>query len=223
MSHLRCLAACLFLSCVANTLFAGAWQREPGSGFVSLTQRLSWPQDTTTWQSYDPTARYTSLYLEYGITSNLSIGLDFGLSVSGADKNVAFLQFPIRQTDKGPRLAAQVGFGRIAEEKVLRPGVSIGWGRRHGWLAADAIAEVPFSGGPSDIKIDITWGRNLPKDRQIIVQLHTGNPAEDPPFVRIEPSLVRPLFGPLRVETGFNAGLLSDQSMGLKLGVFANF
>ena len=41
MTHTGRIAACLFLICIAGPLFAGAWQREPGTGFASLTQRRS--------------------------------------------------------------------------------------------------------------------------------------------------------------------------------------
>lgn len=226
MTHTGRIAACLFLICTAGPLFAGAWQREPGTGFASLTQRLSWPQDTTTWQSYEPTARYTSLYLEYGIAPRTTLGLDLGLSVSGAEKLVVFAQRPLRQADPGPRLAYEIGFGRIAGQTVLRPGLSLGLGWNKGWFAADAIAEIPLSFDATDIKIDLTLGRNLPKDHKLILQLQTGDTEMDPPFVRLETSVSRPLLGRfprLKAETGVSIGLVNDDSMGVKFGLVTSF
>ena len=128
MAMIRGLRLAVALAGLAGTASAGAWPREEGSLFASSLARLSWPQDTTTWQSYEPTARYTSLYLEYGLAPRTTLGLDLGLSVSGAEKLVVFAQRPLHQPDRGPRLAYEIGFGRIAGQTVLRPGLSLGLG-----------------------------------------------------------------------------------------------
>lgn len=202
---------------------AGAWPRQKGSGFASAAVRLSWPQDVATWTSTEPTSNYYTTYLEYGLTERYTIGFDMGHSVSGSGKKIAFLQMPLRQRDQGPVVSGQLGFGQISGDWVLRPGVSLGWGRPKGWISVDSVAEIHLDTGETDIKLDMTWGRNLPRDRKLIVQFQTGQTATDPAFARIAPSLVTPLGKRMKMETGATWGLTGDSSMGLKMGIWMDF
>ena len=83
MAIIRGLTLALALAGLAGHASAGAWPREEGSLFVSSLARLSWPQDTTTWTSYEPTGEYYTLYVEYGLTERLTVGLDLGRAISG--------------------------------------------------------------------------------------------------------------------------------------------
>ncbi len=216
----------LFLTfLVAVQAQAGAWPRQKGAGFASSAVRLSWPQDVSTWVSAEPTSNYYTTYLEYGLTDRLTIGFDLGHAVSGSGKKIAFFQLPLRNKDRGPVVSGQLGFGQISGDWVLRPGVSFGWGRPNGWVSIDSVAEIHLDRGTTDYKLDVTWGRNLPRDRKLIVQIQTGETALDPAFVRLAPSLVTPLGRRKRVklETGATWGLTGDTSMGLKMGVWLDF
>lgn len=201
---------------------AGAWPRDAGSGFFSVATRLSWPQEIAQWTSIEPTEDYHTLYIEYGMTDRLTLGLDVGRSVSGGGKSVAFVQFPLLDRDTGPKVSAQLGFGTIAGENILRPGLSVGWGMPNGWLAFDGVAEMHRS-GDTDVKLDVTWGRNLPKGRKLIVQLQTGLQENDPAFARLAPSLVFPMRKKMNAELGATYGLKGDDSMGLKFGLWLDF
>ncbi len=221
---MRLLPVALLLTCViAAEARAGAWPRDRGTGFIAVTQRFGWPQDTGSWTSRRPTQDYTSFYLEYGLTERLTLGLDLGRSVSGDDKSVAFLQYPLRNRDRGPKVTVQLGLGQIGEARILRPGLSAGWGMERGWLSFDTVVEHALDSGDSDVKLDITWGRNLERDRKLIVQLQSGAPSGDPAFLRVESSMVVPLTARTHAEFGGSWGLVSDQSMGLKLGVWHRF
>ncbi|MBY6118774.1 hypothetical protein [Mameliella alba] len=213
------LAACL----AAPPAGAGAWPRKQGSGFGSIAVRLGWPQDMSTWTSMDPTQDYSTLFFEYGLTDRLTLGFDIGHSVGGSGKSVLFLQWPLRQAETGAQMTAQFGLGTIAGEQVLRPGLSVGWGLQNGWLSIDSVAEAYVDSGRTDLKMDVTWGRNLPRDRKLILQLQTGQPDGYAPFVRVAPSLVVPLRGPLKLESGVTWGLTGDTSMGLKMGLWTEF
>ncbi|CUH75370.1 hypothetical protein [Tropicibacter naphthalenivorans] len=202
---------------------AGAWPRTKGTGFGSAAVRLSWPQNIQHWTSAMPTQQYYTLYLEYGLTDRVTLGLDLGRSVSGAAKTVAFVQMPIRNKDSGPKISGQLAFGRVAGDMVIRPGLSLGWGLQKGWFSVDSVAEIHLPDKKTDYKLDITWGRNLPRDRKLILQLQTGDTAEDPPFARFAPSYVRPLKGKYQLETGVTVGLIGDSSMGIKFGLWADF
>jgi len=185
--------------------------------------RLGWPQDMSSWTSLDPTQDYSTLFFEYGLTDRLTLGFDIGHSVGGSGKSVLFLQWPLRQAETGAQVTAQFGLGTIAGQKVLRPGVSVGWGLKNGWLSIDSVAEAYVDSGRTDLKMDVTWGRNLPRDRKLILQIQTGQPDGYDPFARVAPSLVVPLRGPVKLETGVTWGLTGDTSMGLKMGLWTEF
>jgi hypothetical protein len=205
------------------TAAASAWPQEKGSGFASAAVHLSWPQDIRTWQSTDPTRRYDALYFEYGLTDRLTAGLDLGRAISGAIKSVGFLQLPLTAPDAPLKAAGQLGLGVIDGAEVVRPGLSLGMGWERGWLAADALVEQPLDGNAFDVKLDMTFGLNLPRDRKLILQLQSGQQAGDPAFLRVAPSVVIPLLGPVSAELGGIWGLVGDDSMGLKLGVWTEF
>ena len=99
MSRLVALLLCLMLP---GSAVAGAWQRETGRVFVATTIRLGWPQDITTWTSMEPTSQYNTVYMEYGLSPRMTLGLDLGRAVSGASKAVGFVQIPLRQAERGP-------------------------------------------------------------------------------------------------------------------------
>lgn len=207
----------------AGAAQAGAWPRDKGSLFATATIRLAWPQDIATWTSTNPTQVYRTIYLEYGLTRKVTLGLDLGRAVSGAGKTVAFVRYPLRDRDTGPAISGQMGIGRIAGAQVVRPGLSVGWGLPHGWLSLDGIAEVGLKDGTTDYKLDVTWGRNLPRDRKLIVQLQTGDTHADPPFARIAPSFVMPINRRVRMEGGVAWGLAGDTAMGVTFGLWSEF
>lgn len=220
---LRGTLALLVMSLSAGMGHAGAWPREKGSGFASVSVRLGWPQNLEEWASSDPTSEYRTAYLEYGLTDRFMIGIDFGNSVSGDTKAIAFLQYPLRDQDEGPKIAVQFGFGEISKERVVRPGLAAGWGLEKGWFSIESFMELRSDSGKADYKVDLTWGRNLAMDRKFIVQLQTGVPDGDPPFARIAPSVVFPITQHYMLETGATWGVHSDSSMGMKVELWAEF
>ncbi|MFD1344514.1 hypothetical protein [Litorisediminicola beolgyonensis] len=213
---------CLLLTVPAPAR-AGAWPQEKGHWFASAAVQLIWPKRLEHRVSTAPVSRYDMAYLEYGLTERWTLGGDIGRSVSGRDKTVIFLRHPIFPREQGPKLAAELGFGKIDGLWVLRPGVSLGMGWSRGWLAADALAEVPLGGAALDTKLDVTFGLNLAEDRKLLVQLQSGKHRRDEAFLRIAPSYVRPLTDRISAEFGATYGIVGDRGMGLKAGVWAKF
>lgn len=202
---------------------AGAWPRAEGTGFVSLSQRLSWPQDLAALQTDDARQDYATLYAEYGVTDRLTLGLDLGRSVSGDDKSVLFVQYPLRAAPTGPKVTAQLGLGRIGDKTILRPGLSLGWGLERGWLSLDGVAEIATREKTTDYKLDITWGRSLSKDRKLILQVQTGFPTHGDAFVRLAPSMVFPVSDRLQAELGVTWDVSGDDRMGILVGLWRDF
>lgn len=202
---------------------AGAWPREKGRVFASSAICLSWPQDIPAWEPRDPTGRYVTFYAEYGLTDRLTLGLDLGRSMYGDGKALVFLRLPLRDRDHGLRIATELGLGEIDGQPVIRPGLSLGFGLQNGWLSADGLAETRARDGRTDYKLDLTWGRNFPGGRKLILQIQSGKPGKAPAYARFAPSVVLPLNRRLKAEIGGAWGLSGDMSMGAMLGLWAEF
>ncbi|MCE0506940.1 MULTISPECIES: hypothetical protein [unclassified Roseivivax] len=216
-------AGLALLACLPAALAeAGAWPREKGALFVSTTSYLSWSQDLTTWTSYYPSARYDTLFIEYGLTERWTVGLDLGRSVSGATKTVAFATRPFARPVLGLQVAPTLGIGQIDGMQVIRPALSLGKGADWGWLAADFAAELFPERGETDVKLDLTMGAKFGR-RRAMVQFQGGQQAGDAPFLRVVPSVTTPLFKRYELELGGSYGVIGDSSMGLKLGLWAEF
>lgn len=220
---MRFLLTILILWLCATQAIAGAWSRPMGSGFISVADRLSWPQNTDQWTSRKPTGRYTTIYLEYGASDRLTLGLDLGHSVSGAGKTLVFAQLPVFTREHGWRMTGQLGFGEIEGRATLRPGLALGRGLSRGWLSAETMAEIALESKETDYKLDLTYGHNMRNDRKLILQIQTGLPEGEDGFVRLAPSYVRPFGKRLKLEQGVTYGLRGDTSMGVKVGFWADF
>lgn len=174
-----------------------------------------------------PAARYYTFYFEYGISDRLTAGLDLGRSVSGGSKAIAFAQYPMRDRTSGVKITMALGFGRIDNTQVIRPGIAIGKGfssaNRAGWMTAEGVAEIATATGRTDFKLDLTYGLNLARDRKLILQLQTGAPARRDVFARFAPSIVLPAGKGRHAELGVTYGLTGDSDVGVMLGLWQSF
>lgn len=215
------LIAALWLA-PADMAAASAWLRDTGDGFISATTRMSWPRDFASAPS-----RYDTLFLEYGLTGSVTVGLDFGHSVSGDNKQVAFVRLPVWRRDTGWIVANQLGLGHIGGNRILRPSLSIGRGTQtqhgYGWQSADLGIEIYPALGTWDVKLDLTWGIARPKGTFWVLQLQTGKQHGDPAFARLAPSIVRPISARTKLELGLTYGLHGENSIGAMAGMWADF
>lgn len=222
----------------AAPLMAGAWPREQGSGFVSLSH----------WAAQNSDDSYTAFFAEWGLTRHLTIGIDSGRAVSGESKAVVFLRSPLVGFG-GAKVAAELGFGEIAGQPVMRPGLSFGHALHgalgRGWLAVDGLLELDLDQQQIDIKADITLGlvpaaRHRPDEDgkwTLMLQLQTGlidvqdslallksdGIVPDPSFLRIAPSVTYRLHDRLDLEFGIYRSLNGSGEQGLKFGVWSRF
>lgn len=204
---------------------AGAWPQERGHGFASTDTRLSRPQNAL---RDGDVSTYNTLYLEYGLTDRITLGLDLGRSVSGDDKAVAFVRYPLASPIADTRLAFELGVGRIGKARVVRPGLSLGrsfvWRDQvYGWLSADALAEINRDNGRVDYKLDLTVGVTFANQRKFFVQLQSGAPHGREPFLRVAPSIVLPIGRNRHAEIGLSIGLKGDDQLGIKFGLWQEF
>lgn len=230
----------LLICLCATPVWAGAWPREQGTGFASLSH----------WAAQDQSESYTALFAEWGLTEHLTLGVDAGRAVSGKAKAVMFLRAPLLGFG-GAAVAAEIGLGQIAGQPVLRPGLSFGHamsGRSgKGWLAVDTLLELDLENRDMDLKADITLGfapaaRNGSQDGQsgrwsMMLQVQTGlvnvedglfllqsqGTVPDPSFLRVVPSVTYRLRDNIDLELGFYRSLNGSDEQGLKIGLWSRF
>ena len=218
---LRILA--LLLSILALPASAGPWPQDKGRSFASASLRLVWPEDL---RSAQPESTYLTLYFEHGVTERLTVGLDLGHSVSGQGKSMVFARSPLPAPGDWVA-AAEIGLGLVEGAQVVRPGLSVGRGLRMahgwGWVSADMQLEHRWQSGGTDLRLDLTLGTPLPRDRKLILQLQTGRQEGDPAFARLAPSMVMPLPNGLKLEAGGSVGLTGRNGLGLMVGLWHSF
>lgn len=218
---LRALILLLVTGLGIEPLHAGAWPRGEGNHFFSSTLRVAASDPD------GPFSTYTTFYYEYGLNDRITLGADIGRAVSGEIKAVAYARLPIFARSKRNKFALEFGIGSIAGAVVVRPGLSFGrgvstrWG--HGWVAVESVAEIAVETAQVDLKADFTFGIDIRPKAKLILQLQTGAPHSDPYFARFAPSVVVRLAPKTLIEFGLTAGLVGDDQLGLKIGIWREF
>lgn len=210
----------LFLA-IASTVDAGAWSRGKANGFSMTSIQVTTPSLA------EPASYYFSNYSEFGLTRNLTLGADIGHSVSGDSKFIVFLRHPILKLKDKHLFAAELGIGQVADEFVIRPGLSYGHGfsgfKRSGWLAVDVLFEHHTVSQATDFKADFTYGLNHSGGFKTIFQLQSGRQAGDPNFLRFAPSFAIPMGASAHLEFGGSLNLIGGAEYGLKVGIWKKF
>ncbi|MDX1782131.1 MAG: hypothetical protein R3256_12535 [Thalassovita sp.] len=198
---------------------AGAWLREQGGGFLSVSTYLL--------EAGSGGQNYAGIYLEYGLKPRLTLGLDLGRGVSGHTKSIAFLRLPLGSADGPHRFALDAGFGEIAGHPTFRPGFSYGYGfdsgLGQGWLSLETMVEMDLRDRDTDYKVDLTIGLAPNHKLKLLLQLQSGRAAGDPFFLRVVPSLTRRIGKGWQAEFGFTRELIGGRASGLKLGLWKRF
>lgn len=210
----RLIAPLLALAMGASPALAGAWLRAEGGGFLSSTINVQDDDDTTT---------YGTLYAEYGINPDLTVGLDIGSDEGGDHKGLAFVLMPLSRD--GLHVAFELAAGTLDEGAALRPGISVGRSLSikdlNGWWSVDTRARLTTD--DISLAIDTTVGLKLPSETMLIGQLQHGGPIADPDFLRLSGSVVWPISAGRHIEVGLTTGLMSAEDFGVRLGMWRSF
>ncbi|MFV0243689.1 MAG: hypothetical protein ACK5IB_01530 [Qingshengfaniella sp.] len=226
---------------------AGAWLRETGRAFVSLSYEVTTPraalsQEALAYDSTPPLYRYTSVWAEYGLTDWLTLGLDAGRD-EGPDTwtGVIFARLPLMAEGRFGLMAAELGIGQrryIAAgpydlydshdtEQILRLGLSWGkafaWPRQGGWLAMDTQTDFRQTTDGQPRKLDLTFGLRGSETITGILQLQTGDYPRSRAYAKLLTSVVYDLPWGLALETGALFGLREDNRVGMKTSLWWRF
>jgi len=158
---------------LATPAFSGAWLREKGTGFSSVSASAEIAQNIT-----------QTIYLEYGVREDLTLGAEVGstLSANGTQSGSAtvFLRRPIRANDGPTVWSYELGIGAGWTGYAISPSLKTGlsWGRGYkinqmnGWMAVDASVLLDVYSADYSAKIDATFIGPFDKTIIDIVAMH---------------------------------------------------
>lgn len=211
----------LLLAIAPGGALAGAWPREEGRWFLSLSQTAI-PQDGRV-------DGWTGLYLEQGFSPRLTFGLDAGRDLGGARTvAVTFLRWDVAPSSP-LRLGLTAGAGSewtaAGEDTLIRLGLAAGRGHswwRGGWMEAEVQAVHRLAAAETTWKADLTLGLSLPPRSKAMLQLHLAQ-TPDGTEARLVPSYVLRLKDRVHVTLGLTADLTGGEPLGLKIGTWLDF
>ncbi|MDX1785729.1 MAG: hypothetical protein R3210_06335 [Roseovarius sp.] len=215
------LRALILLLLLPGQALAGPWLRDAGRGFLSYSVTL---EDA---QAYGAAGGYGTIYAEYGLRSNLTLGLDLGSDERGQYKAFAFAVLPLLSQSRDTKVTAEFGLGMIDDEAVARPGIATGRSfellDRFGWMSIETRAEIGIESGDVAVKTDLTLGYNPGPRSKWMVQLQHGRSLADPGYLRVVPSVVIETHPGRHIEFGVTAGIRNAAAFGIKFGVWRTF
>lgn len=212
----------LFAVVVPAPSWAGAWPREKGTAFVSVTQEFYRRDD-------DTITAYGSFHAEYGLTDKLTLGVKGGGKDTGGYRDlIAFFRYPLGDPAWTDRFGVEVGVGVRSNplggyETMLQPGLA--WGRGFdtpmgsGWIQLETSLGLGLDSEGIWGKADLTVGLNLDEKSHVIVQLLSYDDGAQSYF-KLAPSYVRRIREGIKIEIGLIQPLNTDERTGLKAGTW---
>lgn len=214
----------LWLICAPISAMAGAWTREEGSLFVSFGGNVALFDHATRPVHYDPT-----VFLEYGLSPRLTIGLDGYTADKGqAGSLFGFARTPVGPTDGPVVVAVAFGLGLTKTPtgplwETVRIGGHLGQGLAHGWLALDAEATRVLQQPLVQTKMELTWGHQLGNGWTSVLSGQIGTGLEGDFYAKMNPSVTYDLTQGVRLRAGYVRALTGDRGSGLSAQVWVDF
>lgn len=207
-----------------TTAHAGAWMREKEEYFIAAGGNFLLSEGAQLPVHYDPT-----LYLEYGFSEKLTLGIDLHVGDAGrVQTGFIFGSFPIGELTGQQKLSANLGFGvrtkqSAQSDALMRAGLSWGLGLDHGWWSVDAAAIFSKNDQKFRPKIDLTGGHRLSDKWEMSVQIQTGQGVSDDYYAKIVPSATYNLRDNIKLHLGAAQALTGDRGAGLKFQTWITF
>lgn len=135
-------AAIIVWSGLATPALSGAWLRDKGTGFYSISTTF---RDTPSGLAVE-----TDGYIEYGAWPRVTLGATLNETQGSTGHILGFLRLPIRTGAERAKWAAEIGLGawhigpdwRPMGKLTLSYGRGLSWGKQaQGWFSVDASVE----------------------------------------------------------------------------------
>jgi hypothetical protein len=152
---------------------AGAWLRDKGTAFVAT--------GSTVRRTETGLGQETRLYGDYGLTSQLTLGLDLNQSDALTGHALLFARTPLGPDGMRTRFALELGVGVHAKDgawfKMAKIALAVGHGFKSGWGDGWISAETTFErrlGLPDPVwKLDMVAGLSSGPRLRPMVKLET--------------------------------------------------
>lgn len=219
----RLIALLLSFLLASGPALAGAWLREQNKAFTTLS--------VTGFREKDGAIAYkTSLYAEWGMRPNLTLGLDAEEHRDLYGHALVFARVPVAEFEEAGRFAAEFGIG--AHHRQLQAWATykatLSWGKGFqtrvggGWMAVDASFEYRTHEAVIR-KLDFTAGLSSPRRIDPLLQIETSYVSGRPFYWSARPSIMyRPKDGPNTWLVGLEKNSF-EESVGLKLSLWRDF
>lgn len=220
----RLLAAlCLWIAGGSSPL-AGAWPREEGAFFVAAGGNVVLFGDAARPVYYDPT-----LYLEYGVTPRITIGIDGYTADKGtAGSLLGFAKLSFGSLDRPSRTAISLAAGPTqiptgATEQTLRLALHWGRGAEWGWMSADYAMTFGTSLDRFQEKLTLTSGYRLDDSWTGIFTAEAGLGLELDFYAKLSPSIVYHITEHVSLRASYTQALSGDRGGAAGLQAWFSF
>ncbi len=208
----------------AQSVAAGAWGRDVGTGFLSVT--------TTLRQVNGAPELENSIYGEYGAWPRLTLGVDINNNPGLAGHALAFARLPLGSPERRLKMAVEMGLGgqHVAGQwdGMLRSKLSLGrgfsnrWG--DGWFNVDLGAELHRPNPTPVYKLDATIGLSSGNRIRPLLQLETTYISGAPVIWSVIPSvLITRRNKKSTWQIGVERKTALTSSLGLRIGLWRDF
>lgn len=203
---------------------AGAWPQPEGEYFLSFGSNVALIGESVRPVHYDPT-----LYLEYGYSERLTIGIDgFTADRGEAGSVFAFGRWALDVEGTEDRFALGAGLGVTIlpdgeQGETFRLTAHWGRGLDTGWLAIDAQASFGFTQELTQTKIDSTWGYRIDDTWTATTQFEIGTGLSGDVYTKVSPSIVYSVNDDLQLRAGVVQALSGDYGTGISLQSWLRF
>lgn len=231
---------------------AGAWPRGKGEAFLSVAYEYTATREDAqelivdTGQFEPETFGFTSIYGEFGLTDQITIGIDTGAEdAPDTRQTIIFGTVGITPSDWRHQVALEFGIGQRefppdaddaanikdlrdgGTERVLRPGLSWGYGFSTkwggGWAAIDLRHELRQERDETVTKVDMTLGLAPDEKNLFFLQSQYSDYPQATANIRLVPTYVRK-FGPgFALESALLYDARGGDRVGLRAGLWWEF
>lgn len=226
---MRLAVLALLATLLPGLALGGAWPREEGGVFYSLSYRAEADWAALGSPRTLQADSFTSFYLEYGAGPRLTFGLDAGYPSDAQYSAIAFARYTLSAPGARHQWAISAGAGvagPVAEAQVQLgahwgTGIETPWAP--GWIGLDVTARRRLASPGTITKADLTFGLRPAEGWMAILQVQAGRYPGDPDYLRLAPSVVKELTPGQRIEIGIDADILGSGRVGARIGTWTEF
>ncbi|MCR9124743.1 MAG: hypothetical protein NXH82_01310 [Rhodobacteraceae bacterium] len=209
------------MTLLPQILWAGAWLREAGTGFASVSGTLR------SFGGGQPLAYDSSLFAEYGLRPRFTVGLDINDNLTSGGHVMGFVRFPLSAPERPLKLALDLGIGGHRRDKTwfahyktaLSLGRGFATGSATGWVSVDAAVELRKGDADLLYKLDATFGLSPSERIKAMFSVESYSTGGNFGWAVI-PAIGMRAFGDRFLTAGFEIKDTGQRSYGLKLGIW---